>query len=379
LLPVTIQARADKADIAGITPAHLAAGFPPIDTEVQPLLDIELRTLIRHDVATCSMQAEPLDVAKSMQEHGGTCVVLVEDNRPLGIVTGNDLVRVFAGFYCEESTRQLVVKDLASSPVITATAQTSLLDALKVMESRGIHHLPVTDASGRLNGIVSYRDLVVERQNMIAGHLHSIEQEVQQQSIQLVQAREQLQTLSREDHQFSIPNRRAMEQDLDSVHDIALRYNRPYSVALIDVDLLRKYNEVYGHESGDCSLRVIVDYLNNSLRKTDRLYRFSGGRFLLLLKETLETGACILVQRLQAGINALNIPHQDNPTGHMTVSVGLACAGAESPLADSWHDAFARADAALHRAREKGRNHCVISGERELPGSSMSMTNRSAA
>lgn len=318
------------------------------------MLDTELRRFIHRDVATCTMDAQPVDVAAFMQEHGNSCVLLVEDNRPLGIITGSDMVRVFAGFYREESPRQLAVKDLASSPVITATARTSLLDALKVMESRGIHHLPVTDEKGCLIGVVAYRDLVVERQNMIAAHIRSIEQDVQQQSLELVQARAQLQILSMQDHQLNIPNRRAMEQDLDTVHDLVLRYRRPYSIALIDIDRLRAFNEVYGYQAGNRSLQMVADYLSHGLRKTDRLYRYSGGRFLLLLRETLGSGADKLLQRLQNGIEALDIAHDDNPAGRLTVSVGLVCVGAEGPPSDSWHDALARADSVLQRSRATG-------------------------
>lgn len=341
------------------------------------LRDLKLTRLIQRNIATCEMDANPLEVATDMQKLGKSCVVLVEDQVPLGIATDKEMVRVFAEYYREESQRQLSMKDVATSPIISIYEDTSLMDALVLMESRGVRYLPVVAKGGQLQGLVTYDALSSERQQAIAGQLEAIEQEVQVQAQELSRAREQLRVLSLEDYQLNIANRRAMEQDMADMYEAALRYKRPYSVALVDIDNLRGFNRNHGHEAGDILLKTIADFLVGSLRKTDRLYRYDGGRFFLLMKETREIGVSTLLQRLLQGVSILEIQHENTSCGTVTVSIGAACMDGEGVFADFWHDPISRADQALQKAKAAGGNQYMLSGNNKESVSRQD--NRSAA
>lgn len=164
-------------------------------------------------------------------------------------------------------------------------------------------------------------------------------------------ANKALRTLSYEDPLMEIGNRRAMEVDLNFTESLAKRYKKPYSVALIDVDFFKKYNDHYGHQAGDNTLVDITRAIKSSMRDTDRLYRYGGEEILLLLIETDSRDALIAAERARMAVQALQLSHSESPLGLVTVSIGVV-----SSQSEEWQTLVERADAALYKAKESGRN-----------------------
>lgn len=341
--------------------------------------DIKIRELMNRNVVTSGMDADPLEVATSMRNNRYSCIIVAEDDVPIGIVTERDIVRVFVDHYCDESKREFLMQDVVTTPVITVSEHTSLFDAIVLIESRKIRHLPVVNKEGRLSGIVTYSDLVHNHQRFMDEHIDIIEKEVKERTRDLTEANDKLHALSMEDYLLKIGNRRAMEVDLKYTHHATLRYKRSYSVALIDVDHFKKYNDRYGHEGGDKVLLEIVNYVKGTIRKSDRIYRYGGEEFLLLMQETLENGAYTLLQRLLTGIEALDIRHEDCPMGQVTVSAGIACVDGEKSPVNTWNVLISKADEALYQAKENGRNMCVVSGRHYYDQSKSVREKKSAA
>jgi diguanylate cyclase (GGDEF)-like protein len=199
----------------------------------------------------------------------------------------------------------------------------------------------------------------------VAAHFHVIgrqteilEREVAHRTQELREANKKLHDLSMEDALLGIGNRRAMEIDLEFTHETARRYQRPYAVVLLDVDHFKLYNDYYGHIAGDEALKQIATFLKNSIRKSDRIYRYGGEEILILLFETLPDGAQALGQRLIDGLSELEISHETQPLKVVTLSGGIS--GPDEAAADeSWHDVVQRADCALLGAKAGGRNRIV--------------------
>ncbi|MDX1518646.1 MAG: GGDEF domain-containing protein [Gammaproteobacteria bacterium] len=141
----------------------------------------------------------------------------------------------------------------------------------------------------------------------------------------------------------------------------------------MDVDYLNKYNDRYGHEAGDRVLQAVVNYIKDTIRKTDRMYRYGGEEFLLLMPETPARGANTLAQRLLTGIEGLEIRHEDSPIGRVTASMGIATMVGNGPEEDRDH-LISRADIALYQAKENGRNLCIISSDSETGNTASSKT-----
>jgi two-component system cell cycle response regulator len=139
-----------------------------------------------------------------------------------------------------------------------------------------------------------------------------------------------------------IGNRRRLDEDLATMHARAERYAQTYSIAVLDLDHFKAYNDAIGHPAGDELLRTVADALRSSMPSGDNLYRHAGEKFAALLSEQTPESADRAAERLRASIEALAIPH---PSGEaVSISIGVA----------------ALADQALSRAKAKGRNRVEV-------------------
>ncbi len=136
------------------------------------------------------------------------------------------------------------------------------------------------------------------------------------------------------------------------------RYRNPLVFAVWDVDRFKGVNDTYGHQAGDKVLRVVAKVLSSRIRETDFLARYGGEEFVLLLPDTDPDEARGVIEKLRAAVEACDFKHRKEPV-RITISCGVAVFGdGDEPDA-----VFARADAALYRAKEEGRNRCVFAEE----------------
>ena len=126
------------------------------------------------------------------------------------------------------------------------------------------------------------------------------------------------------------------------------RYGHPVSLLFIDIDHFKEVNDRHGHATGDLVLSGTCDVVRQCMRTTDLLGRWGGEEFLLLLPNTGLTSARLLADRIR---NAIQHRHFGD-AGHLTASFGVA----ECQKGESWDALVARADAAMYRAKNAGRN-----------------------
>jgi diguanylate cyclase (GGDEF)-like protein len=149
-------------------------------------------------------------------------------------------------------------------------------------------------------------------------------------------------------------NRRAMEEEVAIALNAHQRTGRPVTLALLDLDHFKRVNDRHGHEAGDQLLCRFVDLVRRSTRATDRLFRFGGEEFVLLMEHTDEIGALRAFANLQRHI------HEELRAGGEPVTVSMGAAVLRhGENRDAW---FARADAALYRAKQDGRDRLVLDG-----------------
>jgi diguanylate cyclase (GGDEF)-like protein len=307
------------------------------------------------EVVSIDQEALLIDAIQKMFDRRYSCMIIVKDGFPLGIITERDIVRLMAEYFINRPLDPLQVKDVMSVPVATVTEQTTLFEALVISSAQKIRHLPVVDSEGRITGLVTQSDLAKAHFHIFEKQREVIESSITSRTKELQQANDLLKELSMIDALMGIGNRRAMEVDLDHTHALAIRYQRSYAVVLFDVDYFKRYNDTAGHPAGDEILRKISAYLQTCIRKSDRLYRYGGEEILMLLPETTPHGAFILAGRIIEGLAELKIPHPASPFTIITMSCGVASQTSEPPHA-SWEDVVALSDTALYAAKHAGRN-----------------------
>lgn len=178
----------------------------------------------------------------------------------------------------------------------------------------------------------------------------------------LAQANRKLQDQANRDGLTGLFNRRALDLQIDQFWDDALRHKKPFSILMIDVDNFKKYNDHYGHLTGDDCLRAIAGALAGTVRQTNDdkiapgafVARYGGEEFCVVIPETSPEVHVGLATALVENIAGLQLPHEKNAGwGIVTISVGAVRIDAAS---DKVGALFRQADALLYRAKEAGRN-----------------------
>jgi diguanylate cyclase (GGDEF)-like protein len=147
-------------------------------------------------------------------------------------------------------------------------------------------------------------------------------------------------------------NRRHFAEAAAAEWGRSIRYARPASLILFDLDRFKQINDDYGHAVGDQVLRQVAEACQYEIRDIDLLARIGGEEFAVLVPETPQDGALGLAERLRVSIAALSIATPRGPL-HPTASFGVAPLTLEG---HDWTEALDLADGALYRAKENGRN-----------------------
>ncbi len=165
-------------------------------------------------------------------------------------------------------------------------------------------------------------------------------------------------SLSNVDELTGLLNRSALSRDLERIPALTKKEPRLVSIAMIDLDHFKKVNDDFGHLFGDYVLETMAQLFCDCLRPGDEVYRYGGEEFLVLLPETNLKKAASVLERLRGLVCASEIADEENRTT-VTVSIGVAqLSKGESP-----DEAIQRADEALYRAKEAGRNRVVLDRE----------------
>ena len=280
-----------------------------------------------------------------------SCIFVERDGLPVGIVTERDLCRCYARSFGDNQALDLRLGDLMTSPLVTVNIDTTLDEALTLARTRHVRHLPVLDPDDKLVGVLTQSSMLNAYMFEIQRHNQVVSEEVRERTEELNAANQMLAALAMQDGLLGIGNRRAMEVDLKHTQATYRRYGSQYSIALLDIDYFKKYNDCYGHLAGDEALRQTVDIIQKNIRASDRIYRYGGEEFLLLLPDTDVDDAIVAVNQIREAVRAEEIENQDSRFGILTISAGVA-QGDET----DWLESVSHADEALYLAKENGRD-----------------------
>ena len=320
--------------------------------------ELSLKTIMTREVRCMSPKTPLPYVIRAMKEDTHSCMIITENNTPVGIITERDIVRHTADLIQTCQHHESDAESIMSTELVTLHESAGLYEALVLTKTNKIRHLPIVDSLGQIAGIVTYTDIVNAHFRTIEAQTAIIERAIAYHTKDLTEANEKLRNLSLEDPLLQIGNRRAMEVDLNFTDSAFRRYARPYAIILFDVDYFKLYNDHYGHLAGDDALKKVSEFIKSSIRKSDRVYRYGGEEFLVLLPETLCEDAHMLSQRLILRIAELAIPHERTPLSVLTLSGGVS-APINATHEDTWLEVLHRADQALYQAKTLGRARVV--------------------
>ena len=179
-------------------------------------------------------------------------------------------------------------------------------------------------------------------------------QAMEQEGVELRESAEKSRELSLKDALTGIWNRQALNEDLEREFVRWQRYQKPLSLVVWDIDFFKRVNDEYGHAAGDKVLKTIARIFMQETRDADFISRFGGEEFVGIFPETRLEDALSLANKIRKKVESSNFHYENKPVP-ITASAGLATFRPN----DTIDAVFKRADAALYRAKETGRNRCI--------------------
>ncbi len=173
---------------------------------------------------------------------------------------------------------------------------------------------------------------------------------------ELEEKNKKLQELAYYDPLTGLPNRRFFFEHASLIFEEAKRYEKTFSLLVMDIDHFKKINDSYGHDVGDLVLKTFARVLKSLLRHSDVCARFGGEEFVVLLPNTNLEGAKILAERIRSTVAKNPVEHGSNLV-LFTVSVGVS---QYRKSVQSIDELIKEADIALYRAKEGGRNRVEV-------------------
>jgi len=189
---------------------------------------------------------------------------------------------------------------------------------------------------------------------------------------ELLQTNKRLELLSITDGLTRLHNHRHFQDELARAFEESQRYGRPLSLAMIDIDFFKKFNDTHGHAVGDDVLRRAAELYQSSVRSTDLVARYGGEEFAVMMPETMLDDAVTFAEKIRHLVETTPLETQAGPL-NVTVSVGVA--SVPQSRIQSGKELIVAADKALYRAKKNGRNQ--VQAERRKEG--LARTTRAAS
>lgn len=199
----------------------------------------------------------------------------------------------------------------------------------------------------------------LERDNFeLLNSLKSQHTKLQITNRKLAEVNEQLETLALTDSLTGLKNRRFIDDAYKKERAQYLQQKEAFTLAMVDVDNFKQYNDQNGHPAGDEVLKRVSTILLDCTRDTDIVARYGGDEYFILLSNTEPDKAKFVADRILNSIRALKVNANGIETG-VTVSIGLAGIGSGAELSDDM-DLVDRTDKALYKAKNNGRDQAQM-------------------
>lgn len=170
--------------------------------------------------------------------------------------------------------------------------------------------------------------------------------------------REFYKQLSNSDEMTGLANYRYFNEMLQKEVERALRYNRPLSLMMIDIDDFKACNDTYGHLAGDMVLKQIASLIKTTTRESDLVARYGGEEFTVILPETGEDEARVVAERIRDAVAKTKFTSDTSKViGPITITIGLSTL---PQTATTKRDLLRTADFALYQGKSAGKNRVVV-------------------
>jgi diguanylate cyclase (GGDEF)-like protein len=180
---------------------------------------------------------------------------------------------------------------------------------------------------------------------------------------ELLETNKRLELLSITDGLTKLFNHRHFQDELARAFEESQRYQRPLSLAIIDIDFFKKINDAHGHAIGDEVLKGVSRMFHDSIRGTDLVARYGGEEFAVMMPETELADAVTFAEKIRSLIETTPI---DTPAGPLSATVSIGLSSVPHSRIRHAKELIVQADKALYRAKRNGRNQVQAEMRRDV-------------
>jgi two-component system cell cycle response regulator len=232
-------------------------------------------------------------------------------------------------------------------PIIMVTALNEIEDKVKGIEAGADDF--ISKPFNKLELLARVKSLLRIK------HLHD---ELELKIAELEIAQSKLLQLAITDGLTGLYNYRYFKEQLNQEIIRSRRHKTNVSIAMIDIDFFKNYNDNHGHPAGDLVLKTIADLLRNNIRKIDVAARYGGEEFALVLVETDKQAAGFVANKIKNLVENQKFDYEETqPNGKLTISMGVSTYPDDAAAPD---ELVNMADQRLYRAKKAGRNRVVL-------------------
>ncbi len=285
-------------------------------------------------IISTRLEVSGYDVARA--ERGDEAVALVDELRP-DLLLLDIMMPDMDGY--EVARRVRSKAELAYVPIIFVTARNSTEDKVTGLDA---------GADDYLTKPINFPELEARVRSMLR---------IKRLQDQLEEKNRELEKLSNSDGLTGLFNHRHLYELLDEEFERSRRSDEPVSVVMLDLDRFKQVNDTHGHQAGDRVLKALAGILQETGREIDRIGRYGGEEFLVILPDSDPDAAMTFAERVRGNVEAHDFDIGSNGSLAMTISAGVATHPHDEP--GTPHRLVHYADQALYSAKSSGRNQVV--------------------
>jgi diguanylate cyclase (GGDEF)-like protein len=236
-------------------------------------------------------------------------------------------------------------RSLPFIPIIMQTALDATEDKVEGLEA---------GADDYITKPIDFAELKARLNSML--RIKRLQDALEERERQLLEANERLRHMSQTDALTGLDNRRHLEERIDEMFEHARRLSEPFACVMCDLDRFKSVNDTHGHQAGDAVLKQFARILRHEAREIDRVGRYGGEEFMLLLPGTVLDAAVTFAERVRKEVEGHTFTF-DGTQVCRTASFGVSAW--PHPRVGNCDELVRAADDALYVAKETGRNRVV--------------------
>lgn len=288
-----------------------------------------------------------IDVFRQLEKNSNNSIIVLEDKKPIGILTTRDVLRLLK----EERDLSKTVDNYMVTPISTLDYRCTINQAVTYIKDKNFKQIVTVDEEGNFFAAITQKNLISATYSRWIMMMKEYHKELNDINLLLRNKSKEYEKLASTDPLTGLYNRMKFIELYTSEYKVMTQRDNSMILVMIDLDHFKNINDTLGHNIGDRVLISVAELFTKELRSNDIICRWGGEEFIILMPSTTIDDGYKVAEQLREAIT--NISQKELPK--VTASIGITRVKDNDTIETSTN----RADSAMYQAKKIGRN-CVV-------------------